>query len=142
MMLVIMACNIHQTLLFRKQKINLVLNGIPANASTLFNFFTEDKAELVDQTSILISNKMFQNWQKNSSMEIYLDNEKNKKSIFGNGYDHTQNFQYKNDNSNEFNCRTVSDIDGYSITYLNDAEFPIIVEMHLDWSIKLRRIIN
>lgn len=120
----------------------IIQKNATQNATTLFNFFTEDKAELVDQTSILISNKMFQNWQKNSSMEIYLDNEKNKKSIFGNGYDHTQNFQYKNDNSNEFNCRTVSDIDGYSITYLNDAEFPIIVEMHLDWSIKLRRIIN
>ena len=112
------------------------------NSNTLFNFFSEEKVELVDQTSILIRNKMFQNWQENSSMEIYLDKEKSNKSLFGNGYNHTQNFEYKNNNSNEFDCRTVTDKDGYSITYINDYTFPIIVEMHLDWILKLKKITN
>ena len=120
----------------------MIQKNATQNSNTLFDFFTEEKAELIDQTSILISNKMFVNWQANSSMEIYLDKQKNSKSIFGNGYNHTQNIEYKNNNSNELDCRTVSDKDGYSITYLNDVNFPIIVEMHLDWSIKLRKIIN
>lgn len=125
----------------KKGSVNILKNATE-NTNAIFNFFEVEKAELINQTSILISNKMFENWKNNSSMEIFLDESKNIKSIFGNGYNHTQNFEYKNNNSNELDCRTVSDKDGYSITYLNDATFPIIVEMHLDWSIKLSKIIE
>ncbi|MFN8283686.1 MAG: hypothetical protein U0U67_10755 [Chitinophagales bacterium] len=112
------------------------------NANAIFSSFNQDKVELTNQTSIVISDKMFESWKGSSSMEIAPDATKSIKSIFGNGYNHTQNFEYKNNNSNELECRTVSDKDGYSITYLNDANFPIIVEMNLDWSIKLRKIVD
>lgn len=125
----------------KKGSVN-ILKDATQNTNTIFNFFSVEKIDLVDQTSILISNKMYENWKDNSSMEIFLDKDKNVKSIFGNGYNHTQNFEYNNSNSNEFECRTVIDKNGYSITYVNNAAFPIIVEMNLDWSIKLRKIID
>ena len=83
---------------------------------------------------------MFEELKNDGSMEIVTDKKKNVKTIFGNPYQHTQSYGYKNNYTNEFQCRTVSDGGDYQITYVDDADFPLIVELNLDWSLKLKNI--
>ena len=75
-------------------------------------------------------------------MEVITDKKSNEKMVFGDPYNHTQTFGFNNDFSNEFDCRTVSNSDNYQITYVNDPDFPLIIEMNVGWSIKLRNIFN
>lgn len=112
------------------------------NATCLYNYFSNGEAGMGDQCCIMLSKKMFEAFKKNSSVEILTDKKNNEVSVFGNPYDHTQTFGYNNNFSNEFDCRTVTNGDTYQITYVNDADFPLIIEMNVGWSIKLRNIFN
>ena len=125
----------------QKGTLNLSKDAIE-NATGIFSYFTNGEINLADQCCIVLSRKMYDAFKGNGSMEINTDKKKNILTIFGNPYDHTQNFGYKNDFSNEFDCRTVNDGGDYQITYVNDANFPLIVEMKLDWSLKLKNIYN
>ena len=120
------------TLNFKKEDIE--------NATGIFNYFTNDNINLDNQCCIILSRKMYDNFNDNGSMKIITDKKNNMSSIFGKAYNHTQNFGYKNDFSNEFNCITVNDGKDYEITYVNDKNFPLIIEMRLDWSLKLKNI--
>lgn len=62
--------------------------------------------------------------------------------MFGNPVALTQTIGYNTNFSNELDCKTVNNGDNYQITYLNDADFPLIVELQLDWYMKLRTIEN
>lgn len=112
------------------------------NATGIFNYFTNENNNLDNQCCIILSHKMYNNFNDNVSMEIITDKKNNFSSVFGKAYNHTQNFGYKNDFSNEFNCITVNDGKDYVITYVNDENFPLIIEMRLDWSMKLKNIEN
>lgn len=110
------------------------------NASGILSHFTNGDISLDDQCCIFLSKKMFEELKNDGSMEIVTDKKKNVKTIFGNPYQHTQSYGYKNNYTNEFQCRTVSDGGDYQITYVDDADFPLIVELNLDWSLKLKNI--
>ncbi len=112
------------------------------NATEIFNYFTNENIIITNQCFIVLSRKMYDAFKGNGSMEIYTDKKNNILTVFGNPYEHTQSFGYKNDLSYEFNCRTVSDGNDYQITYVNDSDFPLIVEMKLDWTLKLKNIYN
>ncbi len=125
----------------KKGTLNLSKEAIE-NATGIFSYFTNGEINLEDQCCIVLSRKMYDAFKGNGSMEIYTDKKNNVLSIFGNPYNHTQNFGYKNNFSNEFDCRTVNNGADYQITYVNDPSFPLIVEMKLDWSLKLKNIYN
>lgn len=110
------------------------------NASGLFNLFDEKDVKLTDQSCFMISQKMFETFSKRGSMEIVMDKKSNFKSVFGNAYNHTQTFGYKNNETQEFYCTTISSPEDYQITYLNDSNFPLIIEMNLGWTLKLKDI--
>lgn len=112
------------------------------NATGIFNYFTNGTINLTDQCCIVLSKKMFDAFKGNGSMQIITDKKNDISTIFGNPYSHTQNFGYKNDFSNEFDCKTVNDGGDYQITFVNDPDFPLIVEMKLDWTLKLKSILN
>lgn len=113
------------------------------NATGIFNYFTASGVNPTDQCCVVLSKKMYESFKNNGSMEIYTDKKNGVKTIFGNPIYHTQSFGYNNNFSNEFNCLTVNDGGGdYQITYVNDPEFPLIVEMKLDWTLKLKNIYN
>lgn len=124
-----------------KGTLNLSKDAID-NATGIFSYFTNGEINLADQCCIMLSRKMYDTFKNNGSMEIYTDKKNNVKTIFGNPYTHTQNVGYKNDFSNEFECKTINDGGDYQITYVNDQNFPLIVEMKLDWSLKLKNIYN
>ena len=125
----------------KKGTLNLSKDTIE-NATGIFNYFTNGNISLADQCCIVLSRKMYDAFKNNGSMEIYTDKKNDVLTIFGNSYTHTQSFGYNNDFSNEFDCKTVSDGGDYQITYVNDPNFPLIVEMKLDWSLKLKNIYN
>jgi hypothetical protein len=112
------------------------------NATGIFNFFTSSAENIAGQCAVILSKKLFNTFKENNSVELCTDKKNNVISIFGNPYNHTQTFGYNNDFSSEFDCRTVTNGDDYQITYVNDPEFPLIIEMNLDWSMKLRNIVN
>lgn len=125
----------------KKGTLNLNKNAIE-NATGIFNYFTEVNSDLSDECSVVISQKMYQTFKANSSMEIFTDKKNNVRTIFGNPYNHTQSFGYNNDFSNEFECTTVNDGADDQITYVNDFAFPLIIELKLDWTLKLKTIYN
>jgi hypothetical protein len=112
------------------------------NANGLFNYFNSNNVEIVDQCCVILSKKMYESFKNNKPIEIYTDKKNNVLSVFGNSYNHTQTFGYNNDFSQEFDCSTVSNGDDFHITYVNDPNFPLIIEMNLGWSMKLRNISN
>lgn len=112
------------------------------NADRLYNYFTNGKVKLDSQTCIRMSEKMFDEFKNKKSMKICIDKSNTTFTNFGNPYQHSQTFGYNNNYSKEFDCITVSDKNGYEITYVNNADFPLIIEMKLDWSIRLNEIIN
>lgn len=124
-----------------KGSLNLSKNAIE-NATGILSNFTNGELNLADQCCIVMSKKMYEAFNDKGSMEIYTDKKNNILTIFGNPYTHTQNFGYMNDFSSEFNCKTVSDGGSNQITYVNDPNFPLIVELKLDWSLKLKSIYN
>jgi hypothetical protein len=120
-------------------------NDANKNAITLLNFISFQSEESSNQSFIFISKLMFNNWISNKNLEITLDKSKKIKSTFGNKYSHTHSFEYKNNSSYEFDCITVSDISydsNKSITFVNDSNFPLIIELNSDWTMKLRKIID
>ena len=125
----------------KKGTLNISKEAIQ-NATELFNYFSNGDVNPANQCCVILSKKMFNTFQKNSSLEICTDKKKNEISIFGNPYDHTQSFGYNNDFSNEFDCKTVTNGDEYQITYVNDSNFPLIIEMNLGWTLKLKNISN
>lgn len=112
------------------------------NANSLFSNFTGGTIQLKDECCFLISKKMFNALKGNGSIEIYTDKKEGVMTIFGNPYNHTQTFGYQNNFSNEFECRTVTDGGDFQITYVNDENFPLIVEMNLGMKMKLKSIYN
>lgn len=120
---------------------NLTKDAIE-NATGIFNYFTANGVNPADQCCIILSRKMYDTFKANGSMEIYTDKKNGVRTIFGNAIVHTQSFGYNNNYSNEFECNTVNDGGDYQITYVNDPSFPLIVELKLDWSLKLKNIYN
>jgi hypothetical protein len=112
------------------------------NADGLFNYFSSGSIHLADQSCFMLSRKMYNAFSDKGSMIVYTNKKANEYSEFGNAYNHTQTFDYKNSETQEFYCRTVTDKDDYQITYVNDASFPLIIEMNLGWTLKLKTIYN
>lgn len=112
------------------------------NATGIFNYFTNENISLDNQCCIILSKKMYNIFNENGSMKITTDKKNNVSSVFGKAYHHTQNFGYKNDFSNEFNCITINDGKDNVITYVNDQNFPLIIELRLDWTLRLKNIEN
>lgn len=112
------------------------------NGDGFYKFFTktDSSLNLHNQNCIFISNSIYNKLSKNNSATIFIDNKKTTPIPFGNLYHHTQNFGLKNNFAFEFNCTTITN-DDYQITYVNDAAFPLIVELKLDYTIKLKKII-
>lgn len=124
-----------------KGSLNLSKDAIE-NATGISSYFTNGEITLEDQCCIILSKKMYDAFKSKGTMEINTDKKNNISVTFGNPYDHTQSFGYRNNFSNEFNCRTVNNGSDYQITYVNDANFPLIMEMKLDWTLKLKIIYN
>ena len=125
------------------QKGTLKINQEDLESATgIFNYFTNGNINVENQCCIVLSRKMYDAFKSNGSMEIITDKKNSKSSVFGNSYEHTQNFGYRNDFSNEFNCKTVNDGNDNEITFVNDPNFPLIIEMKLDWTLKLKNIYN
>ncbi|MBK9327897.1 MAG: hypothetical protein IPM95_01005 [Sphingobacteriales bacterium] len=112
------------------------------NANSLFSNFSGGKIQLKDECCFLLSRKMFNALKGNGSIEIFTDKKDGVLTIFGNPYNHTQTIGYQNNFSNEFECRTVSDGGDFQITYVNDENFPLIIEMNLGMKMKLKSIYN
>ncbi|MDB5228009.1 MAG: hypothetical protein JWN78_2202 [Bacteroidota bacterium] len=126
----------------KKGSINVSKAAIQ-NANGLFNYFANgDINNLADQCCVVLSKKMFDAFKSNNTIEIFTDKKNNELSVFGNAYSHTQTFGYNNDYSNEFDCKTVTNGSDYQITYVDDPNFPLIIEMNLGWSMKLKSIFN
>lgn len=117
-------------------------NNARNNATGLFNFTASGTVNLDTRCCVVLSRKMFDAFKNDIPLAIYNDKKSNVLSAFGNAYNHTQTFGYNNDFSNEFDCRTVSNKDDYQITYVDDPDFPLIVEMYIGWSMKLVSISN
>ncbi len=111
------------------------------NANGFYNYFSNDSGHYInDQCCLTVSQKIFDTFKSNGSMEIYTDIHKKVLAIFGKAYTHTQSFRYQNDVIKEFDCKTVSDGNDYFVTYVNDESFPLIMEMNIGWSMKLKHI--
>ena len=121
-----------------KLKGNLLLNN--DSLDTTYQIFTLDN--ITPECIIKLNKKIFEIFEQNSSCEIYTDKNKDIKTIFGNPISHTQSFGYNNNLSYEFDCKTVNDGGDYQITYVNNADLPLIVEMNMDWTMKLKNIYN
>ncbi len=117
-------------------------NGLLDSADGIINYFTDNTAMNTNLCTLILSKKMFERLDKNQAIEIYTDKKNDIKSVFGNPVALTQTIGYNTNFSNELDCKTVNNGDNYQITYLNDADFPLIVELQLDWYMKLRTIEN
>jgi hypothetical protein len=112
------------------------------SADGIANYFSDNTSDNNNLCNVVLSKKMFNALNKNEAIEIYTDKKNDIKSVFGNAILLTQTIGYNTNFSNELNCKTVTNGDNYQITYLNDADFPLIVEMQLDWYMRLRTIEN
>lgn len=112
------------------------------SADGIANYFSDNTSDNNNLCNVVLSKKMFNALNKNEAIEIYTDKKNDIKSVFGNPVLLTQTIGYNTNFSNELNCKTVTNGDNYQITYLNDADFPLIVEMQLDWYMRLRTIEN
>ena len=112
------------------------------NANSIFNKFSGGNIQLTDECCFILSKNIFNALKGNGSIEIYTDKNDGVLTIFGNPYNHTQTIGYKNNFSNELECRTVTDGGDFQITYVNDENFPLIVELNLGMKMKLKSILN
>lgn len=122
-----------------KGSIHLTKNDLE-NGNGFYKFFTEKIAVLNNQNCVLLSTNMFDQLKNNSETTLFIDNKKNTTANFGNLYYHTQNFGLGNNFNNEFNCATVTN-GYYQITFVNDRDFPLIMDLKLDYTIKLKKIL-
>ena len=112
------------------------------NAEGVVHFFQEGAIDMTNQCAFFLSKKIFNDFKNSNTSLISTDIEKKKKNIFYFPVKHTQSFQYNNDIFKEFNCITVmgQDNSDLQITYVDDAEFPLIVKLEVDWILKLKSI--
>ncbi len=112
------------------------------NTTCIYNYFSNENANITDQCCIVLSNKMFEAFKNNGSLVINTDKKNNISAAYGNAYNHTQSFNYDNNANNEFDCTTVNDGRDYQITFINSQSFPLIIELKLDWTMRLKKIYN
>ncbi len=120
-----------------------VSNEALKKSNKIVNLLSFNSEEVNNQFFITLSANLVTDILSNKNIQITTNSENNIKTTFGNKYFHTQSFNYKNNQSNELECVTITDIlpdTNNSITFINDVNYPIIIEYNGDWSMKLKSI--